>query len=163
AFLATIASLCVAVGMASAVDPEQGISIKLKPTKAGTTKKPAKETLTVETTTKPGPNDGAFATQLAVIHFAKGLVFGGATFPSCTGAQVQQDYTQCPKGSQVGSGKATGVALGQTENLTVTAFNGPKGKAIELYVQGSAPLQIQNNIEGTLKKDTGKYGYKLNV
>jgi hypothetical protein len=76
---------------------------------------------------------------------------------------VQSDDTKCPKGSRVGSGTAIGTALGLTENLTVTAYNGPRGAKIELLVDGQTPLQIHQVIEGKLQSDSGKYGKKLVV
>ena len=67
---------------------------------------------------------------------------------------MQADDTRCPKGSKVGSGSATGIALGLTENLTVTAYNGPGGNKLELLVDGQSPLQIHSVIEGKLQEDT---------
>jgi hypothetical protein len=76
---------------------------------------------------------------------------------------VQADNTKCPRNSKVGSGSATGTALGLTENLTVTAYNGPAGNKLELLVDGTAPLQIHSVIEGKLQSDSGKFGKKLVV
>jgi len=163
AFLATALAAVVAVGVAQAVDVDQGIIVKVSPSKKGTKKKPRNIKLSVETTTKPkDPNAPAFATTRAIIHFDKNLVFGGSKFKSCTKAQVQSNEANCPKGSKVGKGTATGVALGQTTNLTITAFNGPKGKKIELHVVAAFP-QIDSVIEATIKNDTGAYGKKLVV
>ena len=55
------------------------------------------------------------------------------------------------------------MALGLTENLTVTAYNGPGGNKLELLVDGQAPLQIHSVIEGKLQSDSGKFGKKLVV
>jgi hypothetical protein len=97
------------------------------------------------------------------VHFDKNLKFGGKNLKSCSSTQVQTNDTKCPKGSKVGSGSATGMALGLTENLTVTAYNGPSGNKLELLVDGQSPLQIHSVIEGKLQKDTGLYGQKLVV
>lgn len=164
---AACALLCLSVGAANAINGEQSIVIKVTPPK-GPKKpkkgkaKPRNVKLFVETITKPAADDPAFATKLTVLFFDKNLTFNGAALKSCTQAQVQQDEKACPKGSSVGSGKATGVALGQTENLTVTAFNGPSGK-IELHVVGAQPLVIDSVIQGTLSNASGKYGKKLVV
>jgi hypothetical protein len=165
---AVCAALCLSVGVASAINGEQSIVIKVTPSKAP--KKPKKGKakaanvkLFVETITKPAADDPAFATKLAVIFFDKNLVFNGKALKSCTQAQVQQSEAGCPKGSKVGGGKATGNALGQTENLTVTAFNGPGGNSIELHVVGAQPLVIDSVIEGKLQNASGKYGKKLSV
>jgi hypothetical protein len=98
-----------------------------------------------------------------VVHFDKNIKFDGKHLKSCSQSQVQTDETKCPKGSRVGSGTATGSALGLTENLTVTAYNGPGGTKIELLVDGQSPLQIHQVIEGKLQSDSGKYGKKLVV
>ena len=103
-----------------------------------------------------------FATKEAVIHFDKALIFSPKKFKTCSAAKVQASETSCPKGSKVGSGSAVGTAIGQTSNLKVSAFNGPKGKLM-LHVTASTPLQIDAVIQASLKKDKGKYGSKLVV
>ena len=57
----------------------------------------------------------------------------------------------------------TGVALGLTENLTVTAYNGPAGNKLELHVDGSSPLVIHSVIEGKLQGRHGPSRQKLVV
>jgi hypothetical protein len=68
----------------------------------------------------------------------------------------------CAK-AKVGSGAASGLALGRQEKLAVTAYNGPKGKTILLHVAGTQPLDINTVIVGQLKPDSGAYGRKLVV
>ena len=103
------------------------------------------------------------------MHFDKNLAFGPKYLPSCGKAQVQSDDTKCKKGSKIGTGSAQGVALGATENLTVTAYNGAASKSnsanrwFYLHVEGSSPLVIDSVIAATLTKATGDYGYKLVV
>jgi hypothetical protein len=70
-------------------------------------------------------SDPSFATRSAVIHLDKNVVLNAANFPSCTESQVRTGGAACAK-AKVGSGKATGLALGLQENLTVRAYNGPK-------------------------------------
>jgi hypothetical protein len=152
-----------AVGVAQAVTPTTAIKASVSPTKKGTKKKPKNVKLNVELITQPAPGDPAFATRSTVVHFDKNIKFDGKHLKSCSQSQVQTDDTKCPKGSRVGSGTATGSALGLTENLTVTAYNGPRGTKIELLVDGQSPLQIHQVIEGKLQSDSGKYGKKLVV
>jgi hypothetical protein len=162
ALLATTAVAALGLaGPAWAVNADQTISIKLKPTKAGTKKKPANVKITVQTDTTP-KDAVAFATKQAVIHFDKNLIFNPKKFKTCSAATIQANEASCPKGSKVGGGTSIGTAIGQTSNLTVTAFNGPSGKFM-LHVTASTPLQIDGVIQATLKKDTGKFGYKLVV
>jgi hypothetical protein len=118
--------------------------------------------LTVDMKVALDPSDPSFATRSAVIHFDKGLVFNSAKFPSCTEAQVLSGAPACAK-AKVGGGKAAGLAVGQREELTVTAYNGPGGKAVLLHVTGSKPLKIDSVIVGKLVPDSGAFGRKLVV
>ena len=163
--LAAVAAVTAigAVGVAQAVTPTTAMKASVTPSKKGTTKKPANVKLSVELITQPAAGDPAFATRSTVVHFDKNLKFGSKYLKACSASQVQADDTKCPKGSKVGSGKAAGVALGATENLTVTAYNGPGGNKLELLVDGQAPLQIHSVIEGKLQSDSGKFGKKLVV
>jgi hypothetical protein len=152
-----------AVGVAQAVTPTTAMKASVSPTKHGTKTKPANVKLSVELITQPAAGDPPFATRSTVVHFDKNLKFGGKYLKSCSAAQVLADNTKCPRNSKVGTGSATGTALGLTENLTVTAYNGPTGNKLELLVDGTAPLQIHSVIEGKLQSDSGKYGKKLVV
>jgi hypothetical protein len=157
----SVAALGV-TGSALAVNADQGLDVKVSPSKAGTKKKPRNVKLSVTTTTTP-KDSTAFATKKAVLYFDKNLVFGGKKFASCTVAKVQAAEKNCPKGSKVGSGSATGTALRQVAPLTVTAFNGPGGKSLLLHVVGSDPIAIDSVINAKLSKASGKYGMKLTV
>lgn len=165
ALLAVVALSLIVAGSAYAVNATQGIKASVTPSKHGTKKKPTGIKLGIETITQDPAQSGdqPFATTQAVIHFDKNIVFNGKNVPSCSQQQVQQDASKCPAKSKVGNGTATGTALGATEHLTVTEYNGPGGNSIELHVQGSSPLTIDSVIEGKLSKDTGLFGYKLTV
>jgi hypothetical protein len=159
---ALILALGVA-GVAQAVNSKQTVAVKLAHNKAGTAAKPKSVgDLTVDLKVAVDPSDQPFATSSTVIHFDKNLVFNTAKFPSCTEAQARTGAAACTK-AKVGSGKAVGLALGQQENLTITAYNGPKGKSILLHVVGTQPLDINTVIVGQLKTDSGKFGRKLVV
>lgn len=162
--VALVAAALAVAGLAQAANQTHTLVVKLKNAKKPSSPtKPSNVTLFTDLITKPGEGDQPFATKNTVVYFDKNLTFGGKYLKTCSRAQVQQDDTKCPSNSKVGSGKATGTALGQTENLTVTAFNGPGGNKLELHVVGSAPLQIDSVIEGTLKDASGKFGKKLTV
>ncbi len=150
-------------GVAQAVNSHQSVAVKLAHSKAGTTAKPKSVgALTVDMKVALDPSDQPFATRTATIHFDKNLVFNSAKFPSCTEAQVRSGAAACAK-AKVGSGKAVGLALGLQQNLAVTAFNGPGGKAVLLHVTGSQPLKINSVIVGKLNPDSGAFGRKLVV
>ena len=137
------------------------------PTKSGTLAKPKAVTVnTLFTSQLPAQGQPQYATKETIVHLPKGLKFNGGTkaFKHCSANTLNASGPNaCPSASQVGTGTAQGSALGQTENLTVTAFNGTGSKQLLLFVQGSTPLQISSTIVGTLKTDSGKYGYKLDV
>lgn len=159
---ALILSLATA-GLAQAVNSHQSVAVKLAHSKAGTAAKPKSVgALTVDMNVALDPADPAFATRSAVIHFDKSLVFNSAKFPSCTEAQVLSGAPACAK-AKIGSGKAAALALGQREDLAVTAYNGPGGKSVLLHVTGTAPLKIDSVIVGKLASDSGAFGRKLVV
>ena len=159
---ALILSLTTA-GLAQAVNSKQSIAVKLAHSKAGTAAKPKSVgALTVDMKVAVDPSDAAFATRSATIHFDKNLVFNSAKFASCTEAQVRSGAPACAK-AKIGGGKAAGLAVGQRQDLAVTAFNGPGGKAVLLHVTGSTPLKIDSVIVGKLAADSGAFGRKLVV
>ena len=172
--LGGVVALCAALGVASvasAVDATQTLAVKLDKTKAGTKEKPKSVgKLKVTTATTPGPVNaaGTFTVTNAVIFFDKNLVFNSGVFKACSTSDLATIDTKC-KGvakGQVGTGSATGSALGQTEPLAVKAFNGPKsgaGYKFYLHVTGATPLAIDSVIVAKLTKATGKYGWKLTV
>ncbi|MCW3048330.1 MAG: hypothetical protein JWO74_2614 [Solirubrobacterales bacterium] len=168
ALLAAVAAVgAVGVtGVAHAVDADQGLAVSSTSKKAGTPAKPKNLVkLTVTTTTTPHEAAPAYATQKAIIHFDKNMVFGSAKFPSCTKAQAEA-VPISPKcaAAKVGSGSATAVvaAINANPTLKVTAYNGPGGKKLWLLVT-EPTFQINSVLDGTLSSDTGKYGKKLTV
>ncbi len=163
--LAVAAVALIPASSAFAINSVQKFSASVSPAKAGTKKKPTAVTLKVRPYFDDISADSAapFATTFANVFFDKNLVFNGAKFPQCANAKVLSAASSCPSGSKVGKGTAAGVALGLTENLTVTIYNGPGGKAVELLVDGTSPLAIHSVIEGKLTKQTGQFGYLLKV
>src|SRR5207247_5542823 len=119
----------------------------------------------VELSTTPNPAEQPSPVVTSVVHLGNELVFNGKALKSCTATQVAQDNTKCPGNSHVGSGLARGnVRNVAGEDLTVTAYNGPGGKKLELLLDsGNGPVQIHQVIEGTLSKDSAPYGSKLTV
>jgi hypothetical protein len=160
---AMAATAIAAVGVAQAVTPATSVKASVSPSKKGTKKKPRNVKLSIELITQPSATDGPFATKSTVVHFDKNLKFGGKYVKTCSASKVRSNNTKCPKASKVGSGSATGVALGLAEKLTVTAYNGPGGNKLELLVHGTDPLPIHDVLEGKLVSDKGKFGKKLVV
>src|SRR3954469_10730996 len=166
---AGVAMLAVAVAIPAFGAPGAShgtvLTASTSPSKKGTLKRPVGVKIHARFDTQPAQQgQPGFATKQTIVHLPKGLRFHLDRFKHCSEATLNASGpTACPSGSQIGTGSATGLALGQTENLTVTAFNGQGSKQLLLYVQGSTPLQINSTIVGTLKSDTGKYGNKLDV
>lgn len=163
--VATSAFVLGATAPVWAVNADQGLAVSVSPSKAGTKAKPKATKIKITTTTTP--KDGTqFATTKAVLYFDKNLKFGGSKFKSCTLAVVQADESKCPKGSSVGGGTAKAQA-GPGGNLkvapiTVTAFNGPKGKTLLLHVV-YVKLGINEVLNAKLSTATGLFGTKLTV
>jgi hypothetical protein len=108
---------------------------------------------------------------LTDVFFAKQIKNNSTKFPSCTPADIDGKSSvpaKCKK-AVVGSGSASSK-IGQpgqppavTEDLTVTAYNGSKGKAILLVLNGTSPAPISNRvINGKITKfKSGAFGYKV--
>ena len=104
------------------------------------------------------------------IFFAKQIKNNAKHFPSCKASDIDGQAAipaKCKK-AIVGAGSASsqagtpGKPAAITENLTVTAVNGNKGKQVMLVLNASTPVAIQNRvIPGTIGGAGGKFGYKV--
>jgi hypothetical protein len=104
------------------------------------------------------------------LYFAKELVNMAQYFPSCKASDIDgkpKVPAKCRK-AKVGQGTAASQAgtPGQpaaiNEPLTVTAYNGPKGKSLFLVLNASTPVAVQNRvIKGKLGSGGGQYGYTV--
>lgn len=106
------------------------------------------------------------------IYFPKQIKQNAKDFPSCNPKALDGADTvpaSCKK-AQIGTGvaKASAGSPGQpinpatSEDLSVKAYNGPKGKSILLAVTGTSPLAISNRvIPGKLGPGGGKFGYTV--
>lgn len=146
---------------AGAVQSVQQLRGSLSPRKAGSAKKPAPVALTVNPFVELNAGDAPFATSSAVIWLDRNLRFAGAKTTSCTAAKAQMGT--CPTASRVGRGSAAGVALGLTENLSIVAYNGPRGGSLLMLVEGTEPLSIKEVLVGELTPARAPYGTKLSV
>lgn len=168
--LGLIAATAVATlgvtSFAQAIDVNQGLSVGIKGGK-GTKAKPRNLVLSVTTTTDAVDmsKNGTFATTSAVIHFDKNLKFNQSKFPTCDIKLVATKPEKCPKGSLVGAGlaKAT-VGPDQIKvNPSIKAYNA-KGNKINLsLIAKKGEVDSSGILTGTLKKDSGAYGFKLDV
>jgi hypothetical protein len=148
----------------------QRLDASVTPSKAGTPKKPKPIQLLVELTGSTDDGSVPPASKHVITRFGKGIVFNGAPFPSCTLETLNdanKGPSKCPPGSKIGTGEATAHIgndpTGPDEQLVVTVFNGPKGKSTLFHLKGTAPVAVNAAFAGSIKKDSGKYGYKLDV
>jgi hypothetical protein len=148
----------------------QRLDAKVTPSKSGTAKKP--KPIQLQVTLTGSTDDGSVppASKHVVTRFGKGIVFNGAPFPSCTIETLNdanKGPSKCPAGSKIGTGTARAHIgndpTGPDEDLVVTVFNGPKGKSTLFHLKGDKPVAVNAAFAGAIKKDTGKYGYKLDV
>lgn len=170
-----VASISV-VGVAQAIDVNQSLTVKTTGLKGTATKpRPIKLDVTTGTTAKDASKDGTYGTKSVVVYFDKNLRFNAAKFPTCSKVTVAKAPQNCRTGSKVGSGSARAVAGpggGTKANPDIEAYNGLK---TDLKVSersgalGVVHLKLTNEpvanatLTGTLRRATGKYGYKLVV
>jgi hypothetical protein len=106
---------------------------------------------------------------LTELFFAKELKNNGSKFKACPPADIDGKGTITPrcKKAQIGGGKANalfgapGSSTSLPQDLTVLAFNGPKGKSLLLALTGGALGQSYRVIPGKRKALKGKFGFKL--
>lgn len=106
------------------------------------------------------------------LYFPKQFVQNFKAFPGCNPKAIDGQATvpaSCKKavvgkGSATASGGSPGAPINPatSESLTVTAYNGLKGKQLLLVVNGQSPLAITNRvIVGTIGKGGGPFGYTI--
>lgn len=170
--LVIAAVACAALVVAGVVHAQssgnavQTLTVKVKPAKAGSKKKPRGVTLDVTTLLTTRDGSKASPATRTVVSFAKGLKFNSSKFPTCNQTSLEQNGPSgCPKGSQVGKGSAIVDArpvIATPINGTTLGFNA-KGSKILLYTVTTVPISTSTTLVGTLKKASGKYGTKLDV
>src|SRR5215212_4142673 len=115
-----------------------------------------------------GENGTSAATlKQAILKFTYGAHVNGNLFPSCTAEKIR-NHEACPKGSQIGTGTGLGT-VGDPPNaaeepITLTLYNGPKGKSIVFRIQGDQPAVIDVPFDAPFKTlSGGTYNYQLTV
>ena len=146
---------------------ESGVS----PSKAGTVKKPKPVALKLHLFVTTSDGSVPPAANHDLIYFATGIALNSTKFKSCaleTLNDSSKGPSACPAGSKIGGGTAKAHIgsdpKGQDESITVTLFNGPKGKAVEIYLNGTSPAQIQGAFQAKLVPiRSGPFGLKLDT
>ena len=173
-YLIAALAACIAVGVVAVSAPAQtgsGVELKvnLKPSKAGTKKKPRSTKIHFVTTNQ----DVSQTAEGIKIWIPKSLKIDTKGFPVCK-TSVLEDPAQgpdaCPSGSEVGGGTAlarAGVNVNPTSPpqlpFDVRAFVTGKNKMV-FHIRSTQPgIEIVALTPATLKKASGKYGQVLAV
>jgi hypothetical protein len=131
------------------------------------TPKTTAATLAVNLTFSGENGTSAATLKQAILKFTYGARVNGSLFPSCTAEKIR-NHEPCPKGSQIGTGTGLGT-VGDPPNaaeepITVTLYNGPKGKSIVFRIRGEQPAVIDVPFDAPLKTlSGGTYNYELTV
>jgi hypothetical protein len=163
--IAAVAAVVASTAFA-AVTTKITIKASISPKKVGTPRHPVPITLTTEVDMTNDPAAKQPPTlDKAIVFFPKDAIQNGNLFPSCSAKILNgPGDNRCPKGSKIGSGFANGTIQFGTinERVSITMFNGAKGKLVLFHVQGFNPLLINQTVEAKLQKlHGGNYGYKL--
>lgn len=113
------------------------------------------------------------ALRKVVIRFNEGGTYNGKLFPKCKFSALQSRGPKaCPRGSKIGSGKATASAqpVIALVNATTTVFNGePKGGVPTVLLYNVPDISSPITVQGTVEKkpasacgDGGRCDYTLN-
>jgi hypothetical protein len=147
-----LTALLLFASIASAASTRISVNASLKPTKPGSPAHPVGVTAAVAIDVMPLSTAAPPATSEVDIFLPKALRTRGSQFPSCSTTTMASSagLSACPAGSQIGTGSASGTALGLTEQLGVKVFNGPGGKSIILYLSGTTPLSIGEPVVGSM-------------
>lgn len=157
-----VAAVAAAPAMAQTPETTFNSTAKISPKKAGTKKNPQGITLsgsltfrTITQGVEPPIITGGD------VLIAKGGVWNGAKYKSCSGAKMRQAQSTdvCPKQSIMGSGK--GVAFADTVDAkpTVEFVNGGKS-TLWAFTTLYNPALVQEPIAINIKKQSGKWAYK---
>jgi hypothetical protein len=163
AFFAIVA---IAIASVNSVSYTATVKEKGKPSKA----KPANVAYTgVLDVSRPDGSQPDSAPDTDVF-LAKGYVSNGKLFKSCNASDIDGKTTvpaKC-KAAVVGSGNASakvgtpGRPSQINESLTVTAYNGAKGKQVLLVLNAQSPVPIKNRvIVGTLSSGGSGFAFKV--
>ena len=152
--MALVASLMAAAVAFAAVTTT--FKVTASPSKASTKKKERSISLGVDI----GITDPAVPQppplKKVVIRFQSGGKFNGKQFPKCKFSALQaKGERACPKGSKVGTGKATASAkpIIDLVNATMTIFNGePKGGKPTILLYNIPDISSPITLQGTLDK-----------
>jgi hypothetical protein len=160
--LAALIALAVVApsAQASLVSAVQQAGAVVTPTKAGTVADPQAVSLTMLASFDPAQvkdqidSGNQFAMVTGEILFPHEGTTNARLFPGCAPGQVLINETNCPSGSQIGSGTAVGIGLNLVERVTIKLFNRPNGAGVTALVVSlpSAPVELRDIVVSNLTK-----------
>ncbi len=165
--VAGLASLTLVPTVGAATAPTQAsLTGTISPAVSSPSGKPRPVALSILTrfqTSPPGAQP-ATVTQ-AVIYFGHGSIVNARLFPSCNPTRLNKIGPKaCSKGSRIGGGTVTSIGAGLPESLVLTAFNGPGGRSVLFYLNGTTPLKVAQAIQAPMVPIKNRfYAYKLTL
>lgn len=157
-----VGAVAVAPSVAQAPEATVTVDAKVTPNKAGTPKKPQGVKLSGDFKwTSPEGIDPPIITKFDA-YVQKGAgIFNGGKYKKCSAAVANRGGpSACPKESIMGS--ATGVAKADTTvtRPTITFINGGATNVCA-YTVLKNPARVATCVPMTIKKTSGKWGYRI--
>lgn len=167
---ALVGALTLAMTTTALAQTTMDASLKVSPSKAGTSKKPkpVRLTLGIEGATQSGTGQPDTSTRIRV-QLPKGIKWNGKLWPkakrcSVSKANAQGSMSVCPKGSKIGSGHVTalGGGGGVVEEIDLDAFV-TTGGGLGLFLTATQPLPINAMLEGKVSGQTIDVAIPANI
>jgi hypothetical protein len=157
-------ALTLAMSITALAQTTMDASLRVSPSKAGTSKKPkpVRLTLGIEGGTQSGTGQPDTSTSIRV-QLPKGIKWNGKLWPkskrcSVARANAQGSMSACPRGSKIGTGHVTalGGGGGVVEEIDLDAFV-TTGGGLGLFLTATQPVPINAMLEGKVR------GQNINV
>lgn len=167
---ALVGALTLAMTTTALAQTTMDASLRVSPSKAGTSKKPKPVSLTlgIQGGTQSGTGQPDTSTRIRV-QLPKGIKWNGKLWPkakrcSVSKATAQGSTSACPKGSKIGSGHVTALGGngGTVEEIDLTAFV-TTGGHLGLFLEATQPLPIATMLEGKVGGQTIDVAIPANI
>jgi hypothetical protein len=125
-------------------------------------------TLAIDTVVTHDPLSPPFVLERVDHLFGHGASLNASRFPSCSAAKLDAahgDMRVCPKGSLIGTGSASGTAVGfgYTGTGRLFVFNGPGGRSLTIHFKLVHPALIKASISAPFIRQQGRWFIKLSA
>jgi hypothetical protein len=164
----TVCGVAAAVAVPADAAVVQSVDFRAKYSRADRHK--SRGGLTLRTTLRISDTSGGKPPVLenTTLRFPKGARVNARYFKKCsTSALAQKGPSGCPRASKIGTGKAQGDArpiVPDPIDAKVTLFNGqPVGGNPTILIYAVPEISSPITIQGQLRRQSGRYGYVLDV